>query len=74
MPSLVSLTVERLKIDGCHVAAVLVDPAVVEPVDPFQGRDLDLLEGVPRAAGLDQLGLVEPVDRLRESVVIALTG
>ena len=71
MPALVSLIVERLKIYGCHVAAVLVDPAVVEKVDPFQGRDLDLLEGALGAAGFDQFGLVEPVDRLRESVVIA---
>lgn len=50
---------------------MLVDSAVVEPVDPFQGCDLDLLEIAPGAAGFDQFGLVEAVDRLRESVVVA---
>jgi len=53
------------------VAAVLVEAAVVEPVDPFQGGDLDVVGGAPRASGFDQLGLVEAVDRLGQSIVIA---
>ncbi len=49
------------------VAAVLVEASVVEPVDPFQGVDLDVVGGAPRTAWFDQLGLVEPVDRLGQS-------
>jgi hypothetical protein len=30
---------------------------VVEPVDPFRGGVLDGVEGAPRAAGFDHLGL-----------------
>jgi len=42
---------------GRDVFAGLVEAPVVEPVDVFEGGDLDLLGGVPGAAGLDQLGL-----------------
>ncbi len=34
---------------GWDVAAVLVMPPEVEPVDPFGGSDLDLVDGAPRA-------------------------
>jgi hypothetical protein len=50
------------------VAAVFVEASVVEPVDPFQGGDLDVVGGAPWACGFDQLGLVETVDRLGEGV------
>ena len=36
-----------LQIDGWDVAAVFVEAAVVEPVDPFGGGQLDLLNGPP---------------------------
>jgi hypothetical protein len=49
---------------GRDVATGFVKPAVVEPVDVFQGGDLDLLGGVPGTAWLDQLGLEQPDDRL----------
>ena len=58
-------------LDGCEVVAVLVRASVVEPVDPFGGGELDEVKGAPGAAWFDQLGLVEPVDRLREGIVIA---
>ena len=58
-----------LEFDGWDVAAVLVEAAVVEPVDPFGGGELDLLDGPPGLAGFDQFGLVEAVDRLGERVV-----
>ena len=38
---------------------------MVEPVDPFGGGDLDVVEGAPGSAWLDQLGLEQPVDRSR---------
>ena len=56
--------------DWWDVAAVLVEAAVVVPVDPFGGRDLDLVDAAPGASGFDQFGLVEPVDRLGQGIVI----
>lgn len=44
--------VGRLQFDGWDVAAAFVEAVVVEPVDPFGGRQLDLLEGPPRLRGL----------------------
>ncbi len=54
------------------VSAGFVEPAVVEPVDVFEGGDLDLLCGAPGPAGLDQLGLEQPDDRLGEGVVVGV--
>ena len=56
------------------VAAIAVEPAVVEPVDPFRNGQLDLVHASPRPAGPDQLGLVQPVDRFRERVVIRISS
>ena len=74
MLGLVSSVVEGLGFDGWDVAAVLVEPAVVEPVDPFGGRVFDVVDGLPRFARFDQFGLVQAVDRLGESVVILVAG
>ena len=54
------------------VGDALVEPAVVEPVDVGHGGELDVLEAVPGALAVDQLPLVEPVERLGEAVVIAV--
>ncbi len=56
------------------VAAVLVEPSEVEPVDPFGGGQFDLFDGLPRAVLLDQFGLVEAVDRLGEGVVVRIAN
>jgi hypothetical protein len=45
---------------------------VVEPVDPFERGELDCLEIAPWSAPPDDLGLIEPIDRLGERVVIAV--
>ena len=66
--------VEVLGLHGRDVAAVLVEAAVVEPVDPFGGGVLDGVQGAPGTAGLDQFGLVEAVDGFGESIVKRLTG
>src|SRR3546814_3679535 len=42
---------------------------VVEPIHPFKGGDLDGLDAAPRPAPVDDLGLVEADDRLREGIV-----
>lgn len=57
---------------GRDVPAFFVEPPVVEPVDVFEGGDLDLLGGVPGSAGLDQLGLEQADDRLGEGVVVGV--
>jgi hypothetical protein len=41
---------------------------------PFQRRELDGLERPPWSATVDQLSLVEAVDRLGEGIVIAVTN
>src|SRR5689334_17504919 len=64
-----SSVVGGLELGWRDVAAVLVEAAVVEPVDPFGGGDLDVVGGLPGAARLDQFGLVEAVDRLSEGVI-----
>ena len=46
------------------------EAAVVEPVDPFEGGVLEVVEAAPGAAVADELGLVEPDDRLGEGVVV----
>jgi len=52
--------------DGLH------QPAIVEPVDPFQGRELDGFERPPRPAPMNDLGLVKSVDGLGQSIVVAV--
>jgi hypothetical protein len=55
------LTVEDLLVlDRCEVVAGSVQPPVVVPVDPFQGRQFDVVETAPGAAGSDPLGLEQP--------------
>ena len=45
---------------------------VVEPVDPFQGGELDVVDVLPRSPSADHFGLVEPVDGFRERVVVGI--
>ena len=65
MVSVVSL----LGLGGCEVVAVLERPMVVEPVDPFGGGDLQIVEALPRSPRFDQLGLVEADHGFGEGVV-----
>ena len=48
----------------------LQKPATVEPVHPLEGCELDGLEVTPRAASMDDLGLVGAVYRLGQRVVV----
>jgi hypothetical protein len=52
-----------LELGGRDIADGLQEPAVVEPVDPFQGGVLDVVDALPGAAPADQLGLVEAWSR-----------
>ena len=57
-----------LQLDGWNVAAVLEQAGGVEPVDPFRGGVLDLVDAAPRAEASDHFGLVEAVDGLSQCV------
>jgi hypothetical protein len=48
------------ELGGWDMAAGFEQAVVVEPVDPFQSGDLDLFDGAPRIARLDQFGLEQP--------------
>lgn len=54
------------------VADGLQQPAIIEPVDPCQRGELDRLEASPWSTAMDDLGLVEAIDRLGQRVVIAV--
>jgi hypothetical protein len=43
---------------------------VIEPIDPFQCGKLDRFKAAPRPAPPNHLGLIKPVDRLGERVVL----
>jgi hypothetical protein len=55
-----------------NVADRLEEPAVVEPVDPFEVGELDGFEIAPRPASVDQLGFDEAVDRLGEGILVGI--
>ena len=59
-----SLSIVRfLELSRRDVADRLKQPSVVEPVDPFEGRELDLFEVLPGPLVADHLGLVETENR-----------
>src|SRR3954449_9157123 len=62
-----------LGLGGRDVPDRLEEAAVVEPVDPFEGGELDRFEAAPGAAPMDQLGFVEAVDGFGEGVIVAIT-
>ena len=47
---------------------VVEDSPVVEPVDPFEGGELEVFETAPGAFVPDECGLVEAVDGFGERV------
>lgn len=51
-----------------HVPGVLVESAVVVPVDPLRGGDLGGVDVVPGPLAADDFGLVETVDAFGQSV------
>ena len=60
--------VARFGLGGRNVADGFEQAPVVEPVHPFQGGELDGLQGAPWPAAPDHLGLVEAVDGLGQGV------
>jgi len=56
------------------VADRLEQAPVVEPVDPFERRELDVIEVLPRSLLADQFGLEEADHRLGQGVVIRVAA
>src|SRR5271165_2083873 len=56
-----------------NVSDRLQQSAIIEPIDPFEGGELHGLEVAPRPAPPNDLGLVKPVDRLGERVVVGIS-
>ena len=59
----------RLGFGGRDIADGLEKAAFVEPVDPFEGGELDRFEAAPGAAPVDHLGFVEAVNGFGEGIV-----
>src|SRR5438874_2518964 len=64
--------VARFGLGGRHVSDWSKQATVVEPLDPFQGGELDKFQRTPRSPSADHLGLVKAVDALGQSIVIAV--
>lgn len=56
--------VSGFRLGGRDASDWLEKTAIVEPVDPFEGGELDGFEAAPRSASMDDLGLEQPVDPL----------
>ena len=52
------------------LADLVVDAAVVEPVDVGEGGPFDVLDVPPWALAVDEFGLVEPVEALGEGIIV----
>ena len=66
--SLLLTIVTGLTFGRWDVVECAVEPPVVPPVHPLRRGQLHVLEGPPGALAVDDLGLVQAVDRLGESV------
>ena len=66
------LIVPCLELGGGHVPDRAEQPPIVEPVDPFQGRKLDLLEISPGSAAMNEFGLIDAEGRLGQGVVVGI--
>ena len=64
--------VEVFELRRWDAAEVVEDGAVVEPVDPFEGGEFEVVEAAPGAFVADKFGLVEAVDGLGERIVVAV--
>jgi hypothetical protein len=62
------------ELGGWDASVVFEEAAVVEPVDPCQGGELEVVEAASGAAVAHELGLVEADDALRERVVVAVAA
>ncbi len=68
----VSFIVQRFELSRRNVSDRFEQSSVIEPVDPFEGRELNFFKVAPRAVAPDDLGLEEPEDRLGQGVVVGI--
>src|SRR3954463_4873564 len=64
--------ISRLVLRRRQITDRLEETAVIEPVHPLEGREFDVLQASPGTAMPDELGLVQPVDRLGQRVVVGV--
>ena len=57
---------------GMSVAEFAEQAAVVEPVDPFEGGEFEVVEAPPGALVANQFGLVGPEHRFGQGVVVGV--
>jgi hypothetical protein len=62
------------ELGGWDATVVFEEASVVEPVDPFEGGEFEVVEAAPRSFVADKLGFVEPVHRFGERVVVAVAA
>ena len=60
----------RFRLGGRDVADGLEQAPIVVPIDPFEGGELDSLEGAPRPAPMNHLGLERADDGFRQGIVV----
>ena len=65
--------VRQLQFHRRHIADRFQQPAMIEPVDPFQGCVLDGLQMAPRLAMMNDLRLEQPNDGFGQRVVVGIT-
>ena len=56
-----------------YVADGLQDSSIVEPIDPFEGCELNGLKISPWPASVDHFGFVKAVDGFGESIVVGIS-
>ena len=56
------------------VADGFQQPAMVEPVHPFKGSELHGFKASPRSSSMNDLGFIESVDALSQSVVVGIAN
>src|SRR5664280_301785 len=61
-----------LELNGRDKADLAVKAAVIEPVDVLGDRDLQVVDGPPRALVADEFGLEQAVERLGHGVVVGV--
>ncbi len=62
--------VGSLRLGWRDVADRLEQTPMVEPIDPFECGELNRLERAPRTPPMDHLGLEQPDDGFRQSIVV----
>ena len=66
------IIIRLLELRRRDIADRLQQTPVVEPIDPFERRELNVLDMPPRSAAAYELGLVQADNRFGQCVVVAV--